>query len=277
MTHRRDTPLDTDPALAEALAGWRTQGRLSDEAVRNLRSRRRRVVTSGAGSAAAILLTIGMFSASPPASPDRVANLQTGRGEMRTIRLPDGTKVRLEGATRLSVRYGAGARAVMLADGAAMFDVTHDPARPFTVRAGDGDVRVLGTAFRVDRTPGRMAIEVHRGAVRLSAQRDARSERIPAGWAAQVVAGHVGRPARFDMAGRSGEWIDTDGLRLGDLVAILNRGPGRRILPPPPALSDMSISGRFRTDDPRSLLGSLGMSYGFSVIIHDDTLRLSPI
>ncbi len=277
MTRRHDTPLDTDPALAEALAGWRTQGRLSDEAVRELRARRRRAIAGGAGSVAAVLLTFGMFHASPPPAPDRIAHVQTGRGETRAVRLPDGTTVRLEGATRLSVRYGTGERAVTLADGAAMFDVTHDPARPFTVRAGDGDVRVLGTAFRVDRTPGRMAIEVHRGAVRLSAQRDARSERIPAGWAAQVVAGHVGRPARFEMAGRSGEWIDTDGLRLADLVAILNRGPGRRILPPPPSLADLSISGRFRTDDPRSLLGSLGISYGFSVIMHDDRLRLSPI
>lgn len=281
MTGRRDDgpPAEEEfaPELAEALAGWRDRGRLSNRAVHALRSRRRRVIGGVAGGAAALLLAIGLPQAWPAAPPDRIASIHTRRGETRAVRLPDGTTLRLDGATRLTVRYGQAARDVTLADGAAYFDVAHDPARPFTVRAGDGVVRVLGTAFNVDRTAGRMDVAVYRGAVRLAGRDDARGEWVPAGWRGHVVRGHARPAARFDarMDDAGQGWLDVDGLRLVDLVAILNRRSGPVIVPPPAPLANLPISGRFRTDDARSLLDALGMSYGFSVDRKDRALTLS--
>lgn len=281
MTRRTDDILAADPALApelaEALAGWRGRERLSNDAVRALRSRRRRTTAGVAGGVAAILLTTGIVRSWPGQAPDRIAMLHTARGEVRTVRLPDGTTLRLDGATRLAVRYGAATRDVTLASGAAFFDVTHDPARPFTVSAGDGNVRVLGTAFDVDRTAGRMDVAVYRGAVRLAGEDDAHGKMVPAGWRRHVVRGHAGPPVRFDarIDDRHHDWLDVDGLRLADLVTILNRRAGPSILPPPVTLADLPISGRFRTDDPQSLLESLGLSYDFTVSKRQDALMIT--
>ncbi|GAA3718399.1 hypothetical protein GCM10022268_28400 [Sphingomonas cynarae] len=264
------------PELAEALATWRERGRLSNEEVRALRSRRR-TAGSVAGGASAILLAIGLIQPSLRPAPDRTATLQTGRGETKTVQLVDGTTLRLDGATRLSVRYGPAARDVTLAGGAAFFDVTHDPARPFTVHAGDGAVRVLGTAFEVDRTAGRMEVAVYRGAVRVAGYHDTRGKWVPAGWRGKVVRGHAGPATHFDGQAKTRDqgWLDVNELRLADLVTILNRQAGPTILPPPVALADLPISGRFRTDDPQSLLHALGTSYGFTIVKDKDSILLS--
>ena len=265
------------PELAEALAGWRDRGRLSNKAVRALRTRRRRVIGGVAGGASAILLAIAAPHAWPGTTPDRIVSIQTRRGDTRAVRLPDGTILRLDGATRLAIRYGKASRDVTLADGAVFFDVARDPSRPFTVHAGDGAVRVLGTAFNVDRTAGRMDVAVYRGTVRLAGRGDARGERVSAGWRGHVVRGHARPATRFDARTEDlrENWLDVDGLRLADLVTILNRRSGPVIVPPPAPLADLPISGRFRTDNPRSLLDALGMSYAFSVEQRDSTLVLS--
>ncbi len=272
------TERDFAPELADALASWRDRGRLSNEEVRALRTRRRRVTTGATAGVVALVVLFGLPRAWLGPAPDRIASLRTGRGETRAVRLPDGTRVRLEGATQLTVRYGKTARDVTLADGAAFFDVAHDPARPFTVRAGDGKVRVLGTAFDIDRTVGRMDVAVYRGAVRVAGTDDTYSKRVPAGWRGHVVRGHAGPAVRFDARAddRRQGWLDVDGLRLGDLVAILNRQSRPIVQSPPAGLADLPISGRFRIDDAPSLLRSLGMTYGFVVTETKSTLILSP-
>jgi transmembrane sensor len=47
----------------------------------------------------------------------------------------------------------------------AMFDVTHDPARPFLITAGAQRIRVVGTAFDVASHDGRLTVTVRRGVV----------------------------------------------------------------------------------------------------------------
>jgi len=77
----------------------------------------------------------------------------TSVGERRQVALKDGTKVLLGPTSRLIVpsdgSESAGARQVAL-DGVAYFSVVHDPAHPFTVKAGDILIQDVGTAFSVD-------------------------------------------------------------------------------------------------------------------------------
>ncbi len=277
-------PHDARPAddaiateLAEAMAAWRDRGRLSNDDVRALQSRRRKIGAATAGTVAAVLIAAGLGQAWLRPDADRIATIRTNRGEFRTIRLPDKSILRLDGATSLSVRYGPTSRSVRLAGGAVYFDVAHDPTRPFTVTAGDGAVKVLGTAFEVDRTAGRMGVSVYRGAVRVAGQADTRGKWVPAGWRGHVVRGHAGVATRFDgrSNGRGPGWLDIDGLRLADLVMILNRRAGPEILAPPATLADLPVSGRFRTDDPISLIESLGRLYGFKISKKDNALIIS--
>lgn len=74
----------------------------------------------------------------------------TKRGQKATIELADGTQVRLNADSRLTLEAGFGTsrRAVEL-QGEAYFEVAKDPSRPFRVQAGPALVEVMGTAFDV--------------------------------------------------------------------------------------------------------------------------------
>jgi transmembrane sensor len=86
-------------------------------------------------------------------------------GQTRTVRLADGTQVRLNAASKLTVRFAADARRVELADAEAAFDVIHDPQRPFLISVGDSQVRVVGTEFNIRHRAGRTELTVRRGVV----------------------------------------------------------------------------------------------------------------
>lgn len=77
----------------------------------------------------------------------------TVRGERAIVHLGDGTQVTLGPATRLRVALGARQRDLVL-DGEALFDVAHDPARPFRVRTTDAVTEDVGTAFDVREYAG---------------------------------------------------------------------------------------------------------------------------
>ena len=77
----------------------------------------------------------------------------TGRGEIKTIVLPDQTKVTLNVESRLTYPdVFADERTVEL-QGEAIFDVTPDSERPFTVATAGMNVKVLGTVFDVKAYP----------------------------------------------------------------------------------------------------------------------------
>jgi len=89
----------------------------------------------------------------------------TGAGERRMVVLADGTHVVLNTRTALDVNFKNNMRKVRLVRGEAYFDVVHDVARPFTVAAGAGEVRDIGTAFSVRRNGDGASVLVTRGSV----------------------------------------------------------------------------------------------------------------
>lgn len=91
-------------------------------------------------------------------------------GQRDSVRLADGTRVMLAPRSRLTVAagYGDKVREVEL-QGEAYFDVHHDAAKPFLVRAGDADIRDLGTTFTVRATGGQgVRVAVTSGSVSLA-------------------------------------------------------------------------------------------------------------
>ncbi len=76
----------------------------------------------------------------------------TPRGQQLTATLPEGSSLRLDTDTRLDVAVYRDRRVVLLPRGQALFDVQHDPDRPFHVVAGATRITVLGTRFSVRHT-----------------------------------------------------------------------------------------------------------------------------
>jgi transmembrane sensor len=91
----------------------------------------------------------------------------TAIGEFGRLDLSDGSVVRLNTATAVTVAFSASERRVMLQSGEASFDVAKDTARPFVVRAGTVEVRAVGTAFNVRQRGDAIDVLVTEGSVRV--------------------------------------------------------------------------------------------------------------
>lgn len=88
----------------------------------------------------------------------------TGPGERREISLADGSRVILNGATRIAFDEDR-PREVTIAQGEALFEVRHDDHDPFIVLAGDTRLVDIGTVFNVVEQAGSFDIAVAEGAV----------------------------------------------------------------------------------------------------------------
>lgn len=92
-------------------------------------------------------------------------------GQRDSVNLSDGTRVVLAPESRLTVAagYGTNVREVQL-EGEAYFDVHHDEARPFLVRANGAAIRDLGTTFTVRALANQtLRVAVTSGSVSLAA------------------------------------------------------------------------------------------------------------
>lgn len=154
---------ELDDALARLEPSPRRSG--PDRGRRELT--RRRWITGAAAavaaSAAGVLLWRGGAPIDPWAGEGSVYEVPPGQS--RQITLADGSHVRLNAGSRLTVRLDRDARRVEMTDAEATFDVVHDLARPFLIRAGDREVRVVGTEFNLRRRDGKMVLTVRRGLV----------------------------------------------------------------------------------------------------------------
>ena len=108
-----------------------------------------RLVPLGAAGAIALALVVGSWSWW---SAQRSDVYDTAIGEQRTVRLGDGSRIILDTASHVTVRFSGSERLVTLTSGRAMFEVQGDATRPFLVKAGDTEVTAIGTRFDVRRT-----------------------------------------------------------------------------------------------------------------------------
>jgi transmembrane sensor len=95
---------------------------------------------------------------------------ETGVGERRVAVLADGSKLSLDAATRVEVRYLRGRRELRLKQGRAKFDVAKDPLRPFSVAAGDKLVVATGTQFSVELLRRQVHVILYEGHVAVLAR-----------------------------------------------------------------------------------------------------------
>lgn len=115
----------------------------------------------GLAVAAALAVLAMPFTHAPGSQPYW---LQTQPGEHREVALGDGTRVEMNGATRLGLDR-ADPRVATLERGEAVFHVAHDAGRPFAVRSGALTVQDVGTVFDVTRSGARLDVAVAEGSV----------------------------------------------------------------------------------------------------------------
>ncbi len=143
---------------------------------RGARSSRR--LAAGALLAAAVLLIFfvhRLYTERGGYEPLMSGDVVTGPGEIRTVQLRDGTIVRLDANSRLSLMESRGPRDVYV-EGRAYFVVPSGLPNPFRVHSRTGQVEVVGTRFDVAArgedvqvlvVEGEVAFEANAGMVNL--------------------------------------------------------------------------------------------------------------
>jgi transmembrane sensor len=121
----------------------------------------------GAMAAALCAAAVGWMLAVRHTEPTRL-QYRTDVAMNRAIALPDGSSLVLGADSRLSASFTAAARGIELRSGEAYFKVKHDVRRPFYVRAGNLEIRDIGTAFDVRKTGARVRVTVTRGHVEIT-------------------------------------------------------------------------------------------------------------
>lgn len=224
------------------------------------RSRPRRPVRRRAMAwAAAVLVAVGLGWASD--LPLRLrADHRTATGAQERVVLADGSRVLMDTGTALATDIaGAGTeRRTRLLRGAAFFEVTPDPTRPFRVAAGPAVVTVVGTAFAVRYLDDRVTVTVRHGAVDV-ARPGGPAVRLRAGEEVAVTASGIGEGHPTDLVAALG-WIDGrlvfEDRPLGEVLGELDRyHPGLIVVPD--SLAARRITGNYRLDDPVRTAASL--------------------
>ena len=158
--------IESQPALPVAANDTRRQPIAANDveplpSVSSGRARRWSWGVGGLAIAAGLAVLALPFARAPSSQPYW---LQTAPGEHREVALSDGTRIELNGATRLGLDR-SDLRVARLERGEAVFHVRHDAGRPFSVTSGALRVQDVGTVFDVSRSGSRLDVAVAEGSV----------------------------------------------------------------------------------------------------------------
>lgn len=175
-----------------------------------------------------------------------VSTYTTSNGERATITLPDGSTALLNvGSTiKVPVDYSAGNRTLQLT-GEALFTVSHKTHSPFTVLAGPGSARVLGTRFLVRHYPGDSltTVAVQDGKVAVDTVVLGASQQAGVSWGGEISISPAD-PSQFSFV--TG-FLTFNRQSLGDLIEQLSRWYDAEIRLADISLKDRRITGEFNS------------------------------
>ncbi|MGP1613469.1 MAG: FecR domain-containing protein [Pollutimonas bauzanensis] len=193
------------------------------------------------------------------------SDYSTKVGEIREVVLADGTRVVLNTASAIDVRFDGAARDVILRSGEALVTTGRDsaaPARPFTMRSRQGAVRALGTRFMLRQDDDVSHVAVFHGAVEvLPAHALEAPLRLDAGEGTSFSDTHV-HPRRAalerDLAWSQGLLI-AENMRVQDFLREVGRYR-QGLLRCSPEVADMRITGVFPLADTDRALANLKLA-----------------
>ncbi len=201
-------------------------------------------------------------------------------GEQRSIILEDGSNVVLNTNTRLAVRYTSQQRSIDLYSGEALFTVTKDPNRPFTVHAANGMAKAVGTRFNVRHEDRFITVSVLEGIVDVSPESDGADHaitRLTEGQAVNYYDGVLAQTSAADLvrieAWRAGK-LDFDSARLMDVIAEHNRYTKTKIVIADDSIKDLLVSGIFRVGENEPLLFALENSFNIRAVNRGKSVML---
>lgn len=214
------------------------------------------------------------------------AGVSTDVGEQRILTLEDGTRVYLNTASQIRVRFTDERRALELVKGEALFEVAKRPEWPFAVRAGEQQIIALGTSFVVRRDAGRVAVTLVEGSVSVSSTtaEKVRAENkvhvLTPGERLTVVSSSQPRIDRPELekviAWRRGR-VDLNDMSLSEAIAEMNRYTSVKLTVEQGDAVQLMIKGSFRAGDTASFAQSVASICELRVVSSADGIVLSGV
>ncbi|PZW45498.1 FecR domain-containing protein [Pseudomonas sp. URMO17WK12:I2] len=198
------------------------------------------------------------------------ADERTATGEQRTLKLPDGGRLRMNTGSAVDIAYDDNVRRIRLIDGEMLVEAPREHAsRPLIVDTAEAEIAVLGSRLMVRQYPQSTYLAALEGAVEVRPRRSRGDDglmRLAAGQQTHVSA-HAAEPA-VALAHNRLDWLSgvlrAEKMRLDDFVAELDRyRPG--LLRCDPAVAGLLISGAFQLRDTDQILRALSQTLPVSV------------
>lgn len=227
------------------------------------------------GVAAVALVAVGTWTVMNSASS--ATEIVTAGGEHRSIALPDGSRLNINGFSRVAYDPQR-PRLVTLEYGEALFEVHHDASRPFVVITGDARLIDAGTVFNVIHEGGQLEVAVAEGAVIY----DAGKEPVRLGPGDALV--RAGPAAEVELRKADpasvGDWRDGilqyDDVLLGTVARDLSRALSKPVRAARGA-EIMRFSGTLAVDGPaQDVIARAGPLLGVTFSEREDAWEMLP-
>lgn len=206
-------------------------------------------------------------------------SISTAHNQIKTVTLPDGSRVWLNRLSRIewAGNFGDSARTILLT-GEARFDVAKNAGKPFLVQAGGTTTQVLGTVFNVEAYAEEQELKVSllKGSVRFSA----------AGSGTLPVILEPGTMTRYRQADSTWSVVQIDNevdawtsgatvfneLPLTDAITRIARQQRWKLAWKNKKPLKGTVSAIFRRETAAQMLAGIAFSHPFHFTIEQDTL-----
>ena len=267
--------------------------------------KKRTVVMKRLLVAASVLLLLGIgvlgiwYSVRETKKSSSLNVIATEKGSKTTITLPDGSRVWVNVATRLTYdrSFGEKTRSVFLT-GEAYFEVAKDKQHPFIVHTATADVRAVGTSFNVRAYPGEGVSEttllsgivdvfLKKGAgekIRLKpmekllikngqyAAPSVKEEKVPEIAVVKITADST-QEVLPETAWTKNKLVFKQ-MRLRDIARELGRCFNSEVIIRDSALLDRRLSGSFRQESLEAILETFKLAAGINYTIDGRQVQL---
>lgn len=222
-----------------------------------------------AAAALAVLVPVGLLlvGRNPLAlGSTEVMMLATSVGEIKSVKLSDGSKVILDTASSVEVEVGRSARKARLKSGRVRFEVA-DAARPFVVDAGSATVSTDGGVVDVQLAGEQSRVVVLAGTsdVRRRTQQGSDALMVEAG---QAVTADAAGLAQKESVPYAPDWtrgmLQFDGTPIAQAIALANRYSNQHIVIDRD-LDQLRVTGAFRAGDTEGLGKALAAAFRLSL------------
>ena len=276
----RAASLHLDRLAAFARGGDAVDARRSEVRL----TRRRWMIVAAAASVVGVVGLGGWLGREPLLDAWGGTHYVSNRGEVKEVKLDDGSQLTLNTDTEVRVRYTHEHRDIHLIRGEALFNVAHDATRPFTVRLGEWSATALGTAFAIElgeATPTN--ITVTEGVVEMR-----HTDSSYVGAAPQLTRNQEALlhddgsmelvPAPDAEIAKRLAWrnhlVVFTGESLGEALATINRYSPRHIVVEDPQLAGARIVGVFSTTDTQTFVSGMESTLGVRAVERNQTILL---